>query len=132
MLGDDLNFGNNGEESTRDPCPQRPHIPGPNILHPTNIYEHEDIGETHVRRVREAPLIGIVPNCIERTEAYYRIQNLKILEQCKRYKDSLFDCQSSLKVATDALRVANKKNETIPDYPRYYPSQGNVSKTILI
>lgn len=67
-------------------------------------------------RVPEVPPIGLVPTGIERTDAYYRIQNLKILEQCKRYKDSLMDCQSSLKVTTDALRVANEKNERLPDY----------------
>lgn len=116
MPDDDLHFGNNGDEDILDPRPGRVNNQGINAPPPPDVHEHDNIGGPHVGRVPEASTVGAAQTCVDRTEAYYRIQNLKILKQCKKYKDSLFECQSSLKVATDALKVALQRNDAIPDY----------------
>jgi hypothetical protein len=114
MLDDDLNFANNGEQGILNPGHTRHDNEAINVPHPTNA--HGNIGGPSVGRVPKASIIDVAPTIVDRTEAYYRIQNLKILKQCKKYKDSLMDCQSSLKVAIDALKAALQKNESIPNY----------------
>ena len=114
MLDDDLNFVNDGQQGV--PNLGHTRLDNEAINAPQPTIAHENIGRPCVGRVHEASTIGVAPTSVDRNEAYYRIQNLKILQQCKKYKDSLIECQSSLKVATDALKAALQKNEAIPDY----------------